>query len=164
MRRLKLKVRYVVWLNNIFQTPLNRGTAAIPLLFLSHEKVTSRFTPFKWRFCYFPSHSTCCNNGWTTRKKLDKKEWEKANFYLKKSNLIKRLKINKLQLRIKIKLLISSWLILFFPPSHRSQYTTISKKDERVHKKRERRAESVAHIDESIKKELLERLQKVNIY
>ncbi len=29
---------------------LSRGTAAIPLLFLSHEKVTIPFTPFKWWF------------------------------------------------------------------------------------------------------------------
>ncbi len=31
------------------KTPLNRGTAAIPLLCLSHEKVSTPFTPFKWR-------------------------------------------------------------------------------------------------------------------
>ncbi len=33
------------------KTPLNRGTADIPLLSLSHEKDTTHFTsPFKWWF------------------------------------------------------------------------------------------------------------------
>lgn len=42
-----------------------------------------------------------------------------------------------------------------------AQYTTISKKDDRVAAKRERRAEARAHIEEAIKSELLTRLQKV---
>ncbi len=32
------------------KTPLNRGTVAIPLSVLSHEKVTSHFTSFQWWF------------------------------------------------------------------------------------------------------------------
>lgn len=48
-------------------------------------------------------------------------------------------------------------IILFY---YRSQYTTINKKDERVHRKREREAEAAANIDEKIKQELLSRLHK----
>ncbi len=33
------------------------GTAAIPLLCLSHEKVTTHFIPFKWRFVAIHVHS-----------------------------------------------------------------------------------------------------------
>ncbi len=36
-------------------SPLDRGTAAIPLLRLSHEKVSTPFTPFKWWFVYVAS-------------------------------------------------------------------------------------------------------------
>ncbi len=34
------------------KTPLNRGTASIPLLCLSHEKDTTHFTPFQVVACY----------------------------------------------------------------------------------------------------------------
>ncbi len=43
----KFKTR--VFLNRN-KTPFNRGTAAIPLLFLSHEQANTHFTPFKWWF------------------------------------------------------------------------------------------------------------------
>ncbi len=33
---------------HVTKTPLNRGTSAIPLLFLSHEKETTHSNAFKW--------------------------------------------------------------------------------------------------------------------
>ncbi len=42
------EVKEITYTNN---TPLNRGTATIPLLCLSHEKVTTHFTPFEVVVC-----------------------------------------------------------------------------------------------------------------
>ncbi len=42
---------------DINRTPLNRGTAAIPLLCLSHEKHTTHCTPCKWWFIYHVLYS-----------------------------------------------------------------------------------------------------------